>query len=449
MKIKLIFLCMLCVMLLGQKSFAQKKTFALGDSIPDLTFPNIINFRTPNAKLSDFKGKLVILDFWATWCSPCVAMLPKTDSLQKIFQGKVQFLPVTYQDKATTSSFLAKVKRFRNAVVPSVVKDTLLNSLFPHASIPYYVWIREGRMIAATEGSEVNASTINKVLQGDYSGLEMTVEAPAKSLNMSDPVFILGVPYAGQDTANVSVQAVDPGDVVYQSVMTKDLPGLQSGISCNSLHFIAVNSSMMSMYQFYYSLISTQPTQAYFNKSRYKIAVKDTVLQNRIISYSSGKQFEKWLQTNGYCYELIWKSAKSWKEKTDLLKADLDRYFAGPMDISVGLENVRLNSDVLVRTDTLAKLKTSGGKPYTKYDAYSYSQRNMPLSRFFAQMNYFLQISARPVLDETRFKGNVDMDINCKMSDLAAVNKELEKYGLKFITEERPTDMLVFKDKQE
>ena len=446
---KNIFLPLLFVILFNPVSFAQKKSFVIGDSIPDLKFSPIINFRAPNAKLSDFKGKLVILDFWATWCSPCVAMLPKTDSLQKIFQGKVQFLPVTYQDKETTSSFLAKVKRFRNTLVPSVVKDTLLNSLFPHSSIPYFVWIKDGRMIATTEGSEINASTINKVLQGDYSGLDMTVEAPAKSLNMSDPVFILGVPYAGQDTANVSVQAVDPGDVVCQSVVTKALPGLRTGISCNSLHFIAVNSSMMSMYQFYYSLISTPPTQAYFNKSRYKIVVKDSVLRNRIISYASGKMFEKWLQTNGYCYELIWKNVKSWKEKTDLLKADLDRYFAGPMAVSVGLENVKLNSDVLVRTDTGVNLKTSGGKAYAKYDAYSYSQRNMPLSRFYAQMNYFLQISERPVLDETRFKGNVDLDINCKMSDLEAVNKELEKYGLRFIKEERPTDMLVFKDKQE
>ena len=56
----------------------------------------------------DLKGKVLVVDFWATWCGPCIAEIPEFNELQKEFAGKnVEVLGV-----AMSSGELADVKPF-------------------------------------------------------------------------------------------------------------------------------------------------------------------------------------------------------------------------------------------------------------------------------------------------------------------------------------------------
>lgn len=50
-----------------------------GKSMPPLNLSNWIN--TPDNKPVDFTNKIVVLDFWATWCGPCLAAIPKNNEL--------------------------------------------------------------------------------------------------------------------------------------------------------------------------------------------------------------------------------------------------------------------------------------------------------------------------------------------------------------------------------
>jgi thiol-disulfide isomerase/thioredoxin len=57
----------------------------LAKAAPDFTLTNLSD---KPVRLSDFKGKIVLLDFWATWCVPCREEIPAFIQLQKQYAGK-------------------------------------------------------------------------------------------------------------------------------------------------------------------------------------------------------------------------------------------------------------------------------------------------------------------------------------------------------------------------
>lgn len=60
-------------------------------------------------RLDDYKGKVIVLDMWATWCPPCRAEIPHLVEIQREYGGRVEVIGVTTEDPATTTE---KVKAF-------------------------------------------------------------------------------------------------------------------------------------------------------------------------------------------------------------------------------------------------------------------------------------------------------------------------------------------------
>lgn len=81
----------------------------VGDSAPDFSI-TADNGRT--VSVSNFGGKLLVLNFWATWCPPCISEIPSLDQFQKLFASSgVVVLGVSVdKDEQVYKRFLSRAK---------------------------------------------------------------------------------------------------------------------------------------------------------------------------------------------------------------------------------------------------------------------------------------------------------------------------------------------------
>lgn len=58
--------------------------------------------------LNKVKGKVVLVNFWATWCPPCIAEMPSLQELHNDYKDKIEFVLVSSEEKEVVASFLEK-----------------------------------------------------------------------------------------------------------------------------------------------------------------------------------------------------------------------------------------------------------------------------------------------------------------------------------------------------
>lgn len=117
--------------------------------------------------LSDFRDKFLVLDFWATYCSPCVASLDKWNKWQHEFHHDVQVLAIHLYDHNKKVLPFAKKRGWSIPLIYGNQQDTAINQLFYYDRSYGQVWIKDGKLFAIPTSWELDIDDVRKaVLKG-------------------------------------------------------------------------------------------------------------------------------------------------------------------------------------------------------------------------------------------------------------------------------------------
>ena len=131
------------LILLGAMICSLGTCFADASPAPDFTLTDLNGNKTT---LSAQKGKVVFLDFWATWCPPCRASIPEVERLYEKFSGKnVAFFGINVEsDPAAVRDFVAK-KGIKYTVL---LGDDKVSKVYEIQGIPTFYIIDQSGNIA-------------------------------------------------------------------------------------------------------------------------------------------------------------------------------------------------------------------------------------------------------------------------------------------------------------
>lgn len=127
---------------------AKAAKVEIGQVAPDFSYRTEDSTKT--VSLKDFRGKYLLIDFWASWCGPCRAEVPNLKKTYKEFAGKdVAFLSVSIDAKEADwkKALLEEQMDWPQVLAPNAGKEIMQEYQF--SGIPFIILLdKEGKIVA-------------------------------------------------------------------------------------------------------------------------------------------------------------------------------------------------------------------------------------------------------------------------------------------------------------
>jgi thiol-disulfide isomerase/thioredoxin len=414
--------------LCGLTQTQKLKALTLGSTFPQIAIKGYSGAKDGKFRISDYKGKLVILDFWGVSCQGCVKLMPYMDSLQSRFKDQIQVVLVTGNTKEEVEKLLSRVKIHR-PTIPMITEDKMLHQLFPHIAVPHHVWINgEGKVEQITEAYSTTEANVQATLQGKK--LQLPLKSDLLDFDMMKPLWL-----EGGGRLNYHLQH-------YSYLMSRisEYPAtIEGGIydpSEKKMGIKMLNMPLMELYK-------TAHFEVYSNEVPDNLVVVEVKNRGRFYEPVSWSEKDSWKNENEFSYELAMPLGDP-KKRFEIMRQDLDRYF----NYEAHFEKRKVKCLVLTRFSTEDKFSSKGGKSFDKMAGDTIIIQNCPLSTsLVSRLKYAYRNTPLPVVDGTGYSGKVDLIIPGSLNNLTSVNNQLHHYGLDLSEKQTEIEVLVIKDR--
>jgi thiol-disulfide isomerase/thioredoxin len=386
---------------------------------PDFVFDTLLNYKKEKVTLSEFKGKFVIIDFWGTFCIPCINAIPKMEQLQRKFGDSLQVLMVATDGFQKAKQFYeTRQKANKPMLLPCAINRKFVK-YFQIKEVSTYVWIDDqGTIKAITDESQITEQRVADFIRG-------------KSIEVRQKIKTVFRDY--KNSLVTTANEMDSGSVLYNSSFTKYLNGFiptYSPLTRGRTKVSVTNLSIALLYRIA------------FGDTAHSIEFNRTVIESahpEKLSCPKNEAYETWKFDNTFCYELTVPKEKQ-KDILKIMQGELKRMFGYN-----AFEEYRTQKClVLTAEKDFHFWANKTASPKLVFNTGGITVTNHPFAQFTEMIRHYMQ--DKIILDETGITGNVDIFLQAEMNDVNSVMEALKKYGLHLRWENRQVQVLVIKD---
>ncbi len=340
-------------------------------------------------KLSSLQGKVVILEFWATWCAPCIGAMKHLQKLKAQFGGQLVVVAVSREEPERIHRFIA------NTIFDFTFArhSEELDNYFPHRVIPHTVVLTPQGMVAAiTAPGNLDEQAVTRLLEGKRIDLSLKSDGP---WDINTDIFAVD----STVEAAFQIQPARPDAPTFSRVY-RDGPFQDRRRSF-------INFKIPMLYR------------EAFNTSVFRMEYPD----------EEGAE--------SYCVDIIVPEPEA-KQIDDRLRDSLNHYFGWkvdwrPKDIEVWVLSAKEEGITLPAADTRLPCQSAGDH---------FSSPRATMADFAAYLEGF-GIAGMPVLDETGDGQHYQIDFSFELENSNSLLEALERMGLELKKERRNVDILV------
>ncbi|NOT93908.1 TlpA family protein disulfide reductase [Ferruginibacter sp.] len=374
-------------------SFSQyNKRLNIGDTLPSLSFTHIFNRPGSSISLCDFNDKLIILDFWNRWCHACISAFPKMESLQKKFGDKIQILLVTSD---TDESLVKLFKKVKLPKLPIISNDSILNSMFPHVTVPHHIWIKPGGSIQFITD---DISTVEENVSRVLDGIDLNLHSKNEVIDFQADSALL-------KEGNGRLQKYITG---YSIGMTKieenesTIWSMFKDTANKTIGFKFVNTPLIDLYKmaFGYSLVNSE--FKYDNRVMFNLPC----ISKYLCRPTELDDMNNWAENNLVCYESKWNGSSD-SLAYQYLQNDVMKFFT----FSVKVEVKEVSCYILKTKNKFDSSRFVTNEKVFEYTDKSFILKNMPVSTIIESLNELAIFKNSPVIDETNYSSNINVKL--------------------------------------
>ncbi len=416
----------------GQSGAGLSQRPEIGKPLVTKEIREVQGFRDSIVSLQGHRQKGLILDFWSQGCLTCVQSFPKVNSLYNKYKEKVDFLLVGLENK-TIEKIYSKYKNKQGLNMPYAFDSAVFKNLLIQR-VPTYVYIDTAGLVAGI-GCPIglDAENIEAFIRHKPINIPMLFDDETE-FDYRKPLQVSG--NGGPDSVFL-FRSLLTG---FNSLVPPIGPPCINKVYCRNQIMVG-NIDLRSLYDLAYGDTIFHVPNLYEKNSYGTYWIQPVLeLEDSSLFSSDGAK-----RKNLFCYNTrIPENKATTRLLQTIMQRDLSNYFG----YSVTIENREMPCWNLVANDLARKnLVTKGGKQVIP---------DIEESAGFTMTNYLVKglinliwdyhYNEPPILDKTEILGNIDLTLDCIMTDWSDLKNALNRQGLDLVPGKAVMKVIVIRD---